>query len=114
MRKKFLRITRLMQELGVTPQMLIDYWKEEEARKLAGEADPIREKLVDIVAEKCDLSPSEIGDETSFSELGADSLDVVEIVFEAEKQYKVDISDTEFERLRTFGDLVLAVKLALK
>jgi len=46
-------------------------------------------------------------DEASFIEdLGADSLDIVELVMEFEKEFNIDIPDEDAEKLRTVGDAV--------
>ncbi len=44
--------------------------------------------------------------ETSFEELNADSLDIVELVMAIEEEFKLEISDEEVEKIKTVGDVV--------
>lgn len=60
-----------------------------------------------VIAEKLDRSEDEITNEASFVEdLGADSLDVVELVMALEEAFEIDIPDEESEKIRTVGDAV--------
>ena len=69
-----------------------------------------RKKILDIVTKKLELSADEITDVSSFSEdLGADSLDTIEIIMDVEEKFQITISDLEGEKIRTFGDLVALV-----
>ena len=59
-----------------------------------------------IVAKKFDLAPEQLLPEASFTaDLGADSLDIVEISMALEKEFDIDISDEDIENTRTLGDL---------
>lgn len=51
-------------------------------------------------------APGAINAETRFSDLGADSLDAVEMVMELEEEFDVNIPDTVAERIQTVGDAV--------
>ena len=51
-------------------------------------------------------APGAINAETRFSDLGADSLDTVEIIMELEEEFDVSIPDDVAERIQTFGDAV--------
>ncbi len=66
------------------------------------------EKIRDIIAEKMDLDPSEITEESSFESMQIDSLDMVEIVMDLEEAF--DISIETNEGLKTVGDLVNYIK----
>lgn len=68
----------------------------------------IKDKLKDIIINKFNLkSDEEIIETTKFVEdLGADSLDLVELVMQLEEDFDVEIPDEEFENIATFGELV--------
>ena len=62
-------------------------------------------KVKDIIAEELGVEREKLTSETSFMEdLGADSLDTVELVMAFEKEFDLDIPDEEAEKLRTVGD----------
>ena len=53
------------------------------------------------------MEREKLTDEASFIEdLGADSLDIVELVMEFEKEFNIDIPDEDAEKLRTVGDAI--------
>ena len=63
------------------------------------------DKVKKIIAEKLSVDISEVVPEASFvDDLGADSLDTVELVMAFEKEFDIDIPDEEAEKLRTVGD----------
>ena len=62
-------------------------------------------KVKDIIAEELGVEKEKLTHEASFMEdLGADSLDTVELVMAFEKEFDIDIPDEEAEKLRTVGD----------
>jgi len=62
-------------------------------------------KVKDIIAEELGVEREKLTNEASFMEdLGADSLDTVELVMAFEKEFDLDIPDEEAEKLRTVGD----------
>jgi acyl carrier protein len=65
----------------------------------------IEEKVKDIIAEELGVERDKVTPQASFMEdLGADSLDTVELVMAFEKEFDIDIPDEEAEKLRTVGD----------
>jgi len=65
----------------------------------------IEEKVKDIIAEELGVEREKVQPNASFMEdLGADSLDTVELVMAFEKEFDIDIPDEEAEKLRTVGD----------
>jgi acyl carrier protein len=67
----------------------------------------IEEKVRDIIVEKLGVEPSEVTAEASFAnDLGADSLDTVELIMEFEKEFNLSIPDEAAEKIVTVGDSI--------
>ena len=65
----------------------------------------IEQKVKEIIAEELGVEMDRLSDSASFMEdLGADSLDTVELVMAFEKEFDIEIPDEEAEKLRTVGD----------
>ena len=65
----------------------------------------VEEKVKDIIVEELGVEREKLTPEASFMEdLGADSLDTVELVMAFENEFDIDIPDEEAEKLRTVGD----------
>jgi acyl carrier protein len=65
----------------------------------------IEDRVKDIIVEELGVEREKLTNEASFMEdLGADSLDTVELVMAFEKEFDIDIPDEEAEKLRTVGD----------
>ncbi len=65
----------------------------------------LEEKVREIIAKELGVEREKLTDDASFMEdLGADSLDTVELVMEFEKEFNIDIPDEDAEKLRTVGD----------
>jgi acyl carrier protein len=62
-------------------------------------------KVKDIIEKELGVEREKLTPDASFIEdLGADSLDIVELVMEFEKEFNIDIPDEDAEKLRTVGD----------
>lgn len=67
----------------------------------------IRAKVVSIIVDKLGVEESEVTNEASFTnDLGADSLDTVELIMEFEKEFNLSIPDEEAEKIETVGDAI--------
>jgi len=67
----------------------------------------IRSKVIAIIVDKLNVEESEVTDGASFTnDLGADSLDTVELIMEFEKQFGISIPDDPAETIQTVGDAV--------
>lgn len=64
------------------------------------------EKVKAIVVEQLGVEEAKVTQETSFEELEADSLDIVELIMALEEAFEMDIPDEEAEKIRTVGDAV--------
>jgi acyl carrier protein len=69
--------------------------------------DELRQKVKEIIVKKLGVEESQITDEASFTkDLGADSLDTVELIMEFEKEFNVQIEDSQAEKIQTVGDVI--------
>jgi acyl carrier protein len=74
-------------------------------------ADNIQDKVRDIIVEQLGVNPEQVTPEAKFIEdLGADSLDIVELVMALEEEFGIDVSDEEAEKLLSVGDVVRYVE----
>lgn len=71
----------------------------------------VLEQVTKIIVDRLGVEESQVNLEASFKEdLGADSLDVVELVMELEDQFDMEISDEDAEKIATVGDAVNYIK----
>ena len=71
----------------------------------------IQEKVVEIIVEKLGVKASEVTPEATFTgDLGADSLDTVELVMEFEKAFGVQVADEDAEKFQTVGDVITYIE----
>jgi len=71
----------------------------------------VKEKVYEIIARKLKKQVSDLEDSINLKkDLGADSIDTVEIVFEVEEFYKISVPDEYAETIHTIGDAVKVVE----
>jgi acyl carrier protein len=74
-----------------------------------------QERVKEIIVEQLGVDPAEVVNEASFvNDLGADSLDTVELVMAFEEDFKIDIPDAEAEKIQTVGDAIEYVRAHVK
>jgi len=68
---------------------------------------PVAEKVKQIIVEQLGVDESQVEPSASFVEdLGADSLDIVELVMAFEEAFDLDIPDEDAEKIKTVGDAI--------
>ena len=71
----------------------------------------VLERVTKIIVDRLGVEESEVNLEASFKDdLGADSLDVVELVMELEDEFDMEISDDDAEKIATVGDAVTYIQ----
>ncbi len=71
----------------------------------------VEERVLDIVSEQMGVTKDQIKPETSFvNDLGADSLDMVELVMEFEEEFGITIPDEDAEKIQTVGQATDYIK----
>jgi acyl carrier protein len=71
----------------------------------------IAERVKNIIVDKLSVEESEITNEASFTnDLGADSLDTVELIMEFEKEFEITIPDDQAEKISTVGDAIAYIE----
>ena len=64
------------------------------------------DKIKEVLADHLDMDTAGITNETTFDDLGIDSLETVEIMMELEDEFGIEIPDEAIEEIKTVGDLV--------
>ncbi|MGY8952293.1 MAG: acyl carrier protein [Flavobacteriales bacterium] len=71
----------------------------------------VKSKVISIIVDKLGVEESEVTNEASFTnDLGADSLDTVELIMEFEKEFNIAIPDDHAENIATVGDAVTYIE----
>ena len=74
----------------------------------------LEDKVKDIIVEQLGVDADQVKEDASFIEdLGADSLDTVELVMAFEEEFGSEISDSEAEKILTVGDAIKFIELSL-
>ena len=67
----------------------------------------VQDRVIDIVAEQLGVDKEKVTPDTSFvNDLGADSLDTVELVMELEEEFDINIPDDAAEKIQTVGQAI--------
>ena len=67
----------------------------------------VEERVVEIVCENLAVSKDQVNRNTSFIEdIGADSLDIVELIMELEEEFEITIPDDQAEKIKTVGEAI--------
>ncbi len=75
----------------------------------------VKDRVIEIVCEQMGQPKDKVSEETSFiNDLGADSLDTVELVMELEDEFDLNIPDEEAENIRTVGDAIKYIEENMK
>ena len=76
-----------------------------------GEEKSIEERVKDVIVAQLGVDPSEVKPEASYiDDLGADSLDTVELVMALEEEFGMEIPDEEAEKIKSVGETIEHVK----
>ncbi len=71
----------------------------------------LEERVTNIIVSHLNISLEEVSPEASFvDDLGADSLDIVELVMAMEEEFDIEISDEDAEKSQTIGDAIAYLK----
>ena len=83
----------------------------EDAPKTGQGADTVEERVINIICEQMGVPREKVTSDTHFiNDLGADSLDTVELVMEFEDEFDINIPDDEAEKIASVGDAVTYIK----
>jgi acyl carrier protein len=76
---------------------------------------PIDQRVKDIIVEQLGVKPEQVTPEAKFIEdLGADSLDTVELVMALEEEFGIEVPDEQAEKLQSVGDVIKYIEDAQK
>ena len=71
-------------------------------------------KVIEIIGEQLGISASELDEDTVFADLGADSLDLFQIISALEEEFDIEFDNEEAENLKTVGDAIEYIKVTVE
>ena len=71
-------------------------------------------KVIEIIGEQLGISTSELDEDTVLAYLGADSLDLFQIISALEEEFEIEFDNDEAEKLKTVGDAIEYIKMAVE
>lgn len=75
----------------------------------------VKQKVKDIIVSKLGVSEAEVVESASFTnDLGADSLDTVELIMEFEKEFGIQIAEDDASKISTVGEAISHIEAAIK
>lgn len=81
--------------------------KDPQSAPSASSTSSVEERVIDIVCENLGVSKEQVNRGTSFiDDIGADSLDIVELVMELEEEFEITIPDDQAEQIKTVGEAI--------
>jgi len=99
----------VVHNLQPAPELL---WEES---VVASNEDRVEERVIEIVCENLGVNKEQVTRNTSFTEdVGADSLDIVELVMELEEEFEITIPDEQAEKIKTVGEAIDYIKRELE
>ncbi len=66
----------------------------------------VETRVKDIIADQLEVAIDKLSKETTFEDIDADSLDIVELVMALEEEFDLEISDQEIENINSVGDVI--------
>ena len=72
------------------------------------------ERVKSVIVEQLDIDKDLVTDDSTFKELGVDSLDAVEIVLKLEEEFEIEISDEDAKQINSVSEAVTYIERVLK